>query len=645
MGRSAILSNGRLAVGLDEKGHVHDFYYPYVGLDNLTTARSMHHRIGVWVDSAFSWTDSEDWECTAELSADALMAHTRMYSQRLGIEISTIDFVDYEYDCLTRKISVKNTGTGHKSVRIFMHQVFEISRAGRADTALYVPDGNYILDYKGNCSLLISGQLDDLTPFDQFAVGNYGIEGKQGTYRDAEDGELSGHSVEHAGVDSVIRFSFGLNEGMSRTVDYWVAAADSQYDAEQIHAVMRQNFDQRLAANRMHWESWLALSDDRLQAVDEDRRAKIRKSLLTIKAHCDVRGGIIASCDSSIYNYGRDYYSYVWPRDGAYALWPLIRLGYQDEAKQFFNFCADVANEEGYLMHKYQPDQAIGSTWHPLLHGRRSELAIQEDETAILIIMLGEYLNYTGDEAFVKSLYERFAAKAADFLSGYIDEATGLPHASYDLWEEKFLTTTYTTATVYRALLVAAEIADHFNGPGHQSVWRASASSLLEKYPIFINPDRAGFRKGFLLNDTGNLDFDNTLDISSLYGVMSFGYFPKGAQDIAFAVEEYRRSMTADNGGIPRHENDGYFRVDVNSHGNPWPVASLWLAQYFIRINDLDAAKGYIEWVEAATQSGGMLPEQTSPHDNSPVSVTPLVWSHAEYINTVLDLTQKHSAR
>ena len=36
MGRPVVLSNGQLFVGLDEHGLVHDFYYPYVGLDNLT---------------------------------------------------------------------------------------------------------------------------------------------------------------------------------------------------------------------------------------------------------------------------------------------------------------------------------------------------------------------------------------------------------------------------------------------------------------------------------------------------------------------------------------------------------------------------------------------------------------------------------
>jgi hypothetical protein len=45
----------RLQSGLNEKGLVHDFYYPYVGLENLTTARMQPHHIGVWVDGDFSW--------------------------------------------------------------------------------------------------------------------------------------------------------------------------------------------------------------------------------------------------------------------------------------------------------------------------------------------------------------------------------------------------------------------------------------------------------------------------------------------------------------------------------------------------------------------------------------------------------------
>jgi len=218
-----------------------------------------------------------------------------------------------------------------------MHQVFQISRAGRADTALFVPEENYLLDYKGRCCLLIYGEDDNGQVFDQFSVGNYGIEGKEGTYRDAEDGELTDNAVEHGGVDSVLRFTLRLDSGQDAAVNYWIAAADSQQSGEVIHSLIKQDgVQRRLEMTRTYWHDWLRVGAERIQQVDKDYQPLVKKSLLIIKAHTDKRGGIIASCDSSIYNYGRDYYSYVWPRDGAYAMWPLIRLGYTEEPKKFF---------------------------------------------------------------------------------------------------------------------------------------------------------------------------------------------------------------------------------------------------------------------------------------------------------------------
>ena len=78
-----------------------------------------------------------------------------------------------------------------------------------------------------------------------------------------------------------------------------------------------------------------AAQPDKLVNVAEELREPLQKSLLIIKAHCDDRGSVLASGDSSIYNYGRDYYCYCWPRDACYAPWPLIRLGHFDEARAF----------------------------------------------------------------------------------------------------------------------------------------------------------------------------------------------------------------------------------------------------------------------------------------------------------------------
>lgn len=642
MARPVMLGNGALTVGLNEHGLVHDFYYPYVGLDNLTTSRSVHHKIGVWVDGEFSWVDDNSWDISVNFESDALVSSIRMQSDALKVELLFSDFVDSEYNVFCRQVTVTNQWGSPREVRLFMHQAFQISRGGRADTALFVPDENYILDFKGRCSLLIYGQNTNGQIYDQFAIGNYGIEGKEGTFRDAEDGELSGSAVEHGGVDSVIRFASTMGADEAATYDYWIVAAESQLAAENIHVeICKHGLAARLEATRRYWHEWLSTGANVMHAVDKQYQEHIKKSLMIIKAHTDKRGGIIASCDSSIYNYGRDYYSYVWPRDGAYAIWPLIRLGYTEEPKKFFEFCRDILTPEGYLMHKYQPDRAIGSTWHPLLHGQRRELAIQEDETASVIYMLGEYYEYTSDDEYVRNLYGTLIQPAANFMARFIDEQTGLPHASYDLWEEKFLTNTYTVASTYQALLVAADFAEKFDYPDDVLRWREVSDKILRGADVFFDPERQAYRKGFLLKSDGSLEFDNTLDISSLYGVMMFALHknPEQLHATMNLIEQILLDKSP-SGGSPRYEHDRYFEVQPEYMGNPWFVTTLWLGQYYIRSKQRDKAIKYVDWAISKMLPSGVLPEQIHPTDSSHLSVTPLVWSHAELINTMLDISR-----
>jgi GH15 family glucan-1,4-alpha-glucosidase len=390
MARSAFLSNGRLGVGLDEKGFVNDFYYPYVGLDNMTSARFIHHKIGVWVDGIFSWLDSYDWHVSAGLDEHSMMSRVHYHSDRFGLSLNFRDFVDVTYDFFGRVVIVENHLEARRDVRLFFGQVFQISDAGRVDTALYHPSLHpYILTYHGNLSFVAGLRTQDGDSFDQFAVGNYGIEGKAGTYLDAEDGELSGNLVEHGGVDSIIRTSFEVHAKGSYHVDYWVAASNRNYShATHIHRHLSANgLYYYLNATSNHWKQWLAKSDEYLTKVDVKYRSLATKSLLTIKAHCDERGGIIASADSSIYNYGRDYYNYVWPRDAFYALSPLLEMGYLDETKMFLDMMMRVRSPRGYAHHKYLPDYSMGSTWHPMMQGDSPELNIQEDETASVVML------------------------------------------------------------------------------------------------------------------------------------------------------------------------------------------------------------------------------------------------------------------
>jgi GH15 family glucan-1,4-alpha-glucosidase len=640
VGRPVILSNSHILVGLDEHASVHDFYFPYVGLENLASSRNLNHKIGVWTDNKFSWLDDGSWDIKMDFEDTALISRISAEHAKLKVRLDFQDFVDSHHPVLVRLIKVTNLADDRREVRLFTHQAFQISRSGRSDTALFVPEGHYLLDYKGWSSLLIYAEDQDGHPFDQFAVGNCGIEGKEGTFKDAEDGELSGSLVEHGGVDSVMRTAVSLDSKQSKTVNYWVVAADSRADAEKYHKqFLNGGAAERLQATRQTWKDWLAIAGSRLDGIDERYRRLAVKSLMVVKSHADRHGGIIASADSSIYNYGRDYYSYVWPRDGAYALMPLIELGYKEEPKRFFQFCADTMNKDGYMMHKYQPDRALGSTWHPLLHLNHPELPIQEDETAITLYALYRYLEVSNDEDFVRNMYARFIQPCANFMAEFIDDQTSLPHASYDLWEQKFATFTYTVFVTLKALDAAAKIAERFNKSDDRERWLAAKDRIESGLKSLVGSN-GGYIKSLLLQPHGEIKSDATVDAATFFG--AFQYDKSDPDRLSATVKAVEETLldASPIGGVPRYEHDDYFLADKTKLGNPWMITTLWLAQYYLANDKRADAEKLIDWVQQRAGDSGMLAEQADPTTGIGVGVCPLVWSHSTFLETVLLLSK-----
>lgn len=637
--KTAVLSNGELCVGLNQNGLVDDFYYPYVGQRNLSSERIMQHKLGVYVDGLFSWVDDGSWTKELDFEDDALIATAKYTNHNLQVVLDIRSVVDVEHNSFMRLVHITNLAGNSREVRLFIHQVFQISNGGRGDTAFYDPDNKYIVDYKGDIVLASYGRNTD-GDCSSYSIGNYGIEGKAGTFKDAEDGELSENNVEHGGVDSVLGFYQEVGANSSTSVEYWIVAAGSHQEAEYVHKqLLASSLVNRLALAKNKYGAWLEIADNNMTHVPETERRLIRKSLLMIRAHTDTRGSILASSDSSIYNYGRDYYAYCWPRDGAYAVWPLIRLGYKDIPKSFFNFCVRAAHRDGYLQHKFQPDGSYGSTWHPLIHRHHRELAIQEDETASVLYMIAEYVERNDDHEYFKSIYEPFIKPACEFMAHFIDRETGLPHASYDLWEEKFLTTTYTVFLVSNTLRRMAKLANDIMGDKDVGRWIVSAETIDGNAHQLYDKDHGYFIKGFYLTDDHLIEKDYTLDISSMYGVLRYGGGLEGTQALRSTVNHIESDLVAKtpHGGVPRYTNDNYLRDNRPVPGNPWFVSAYWLAQYYISAGNLDRAKSLMQWCDERRQTSSIMSEQIDAHTKEPLGVAPLVWSHAEHINTALD--------
>jgi glucoamylase len=89
-------------------------------------------------------------------------------------------------------------------------------------------------------------------------------------------------------------------------------------------------------------------------------------------------------------------------------------------------------------------------------------------------------------------------------------------------------------------------------------------------------------------------------------------------------------------GGVIRYENDSYFLARKEYPGNPWIICTLWLGRYFIKSAQPDKAKELIDWAIATALPSGVMSEQVDPVDKQQLSVSPLVWSHAELADILL---------
>lgn len=594
------LGNSKLSILYDENFYIKDIYYPYKGIFNHSFGGSF--KIGIFHDGKFKWIEEIK---DKKIESHALFGKLTLNFENL--EASMIDVVTLKRDALIRKIELS------QRAEIVFYNDFRICSNKLGDSAIYDPDLDSIIHYKNEFFFLIGGS----ERIENFDIGNR-ESGK--VLKNCENHNLQKGLAERGSVDSALSFS-------SKFFYFWIIAGKSYSEVERVQKELKKECAKYHLNSISYWKN--------LTKNFESDLFKVSVSLLL--SSIGYNGAIPASLDSEIAKETFDTYAYVWPRDASFIAIALQKLGYSKRLKKFHEFMLDLLSHEGYFLHRYNPDGSFAGTWHPVKKWKGKLINIQEDETATYLLSLCDYIERNKDLNFLEENIEKII-KAANFLSEFRDPKLKLPLESYDLWEERIGVHAYTVASVYAALISVGKLI------------KERAESEAKKFIEIANEMKRAFRmyffdKGLMLRTirlkNGEvIRKDPTLD-SSMIVTYLFGIVDE--DEIRDTIKEIERRLWVENsGGLARYENDPYRRIKTNYSGipgNPWIITTLWLAQYYANKIKAKAIR-LLKWTEGTATSTFMLPEQISPFDRSPTSVTPLLWSHAEYIKTYMMLTE-----
>ncbi|UHA72270.1 glycoside hydrolase family 15 protein [Paenibacillus sp. 481] len=667
MPRHLVVGNGKMLVNLDQHAYIRDVYYPYVG--QLNHVGGYRCRVGVWVEGHFSWLTDPEWHFELGYVDETLVTEVTAHHAALGITLRMNDAVHQRDTIFLKRIRVSNLHDAEREVRFFFHQDLVINETEVGDTAVFYPDNRTLFHYKKDRYFMfngLSGANSDSTITDsansdstnkadtgifEYSTGVKRFHSAEGTWKDAEDGHLMGNAIAQGSVDSTLSLRTLVPAKAENELFYWFAAGRNLHEVMRLDAYVRESHPGRLIDRvETYWRRWVNKSNRSFANLEPELVKLYKQSLLIVRTQTDAGGAIIAANDTDIMQFNRDHYSYMWPRDGALVAQAMSSAGYHGMIAAFFRFCSDALTSDGYLLHKYNPDGTAGSSWHPYIHDKRSQLPIQEDETALVLHALWHDYEQHGDIELPQSLYRSLVRKAAKFLLHYTDESLDLPLPSYDLWEERYGIFTFTASAVYSGLMASSRFAALF-GDDTRSLTYAQGAERIKKGILthLWNEEEQRFARSLYRKD-GQWHQDMTPE-SSIFGIYEFGVLPPDDARVISTMNALRQKLSAKTsvGGIARYWRDYYFQrssdMEVAS-GNPWIICTLWFACHDIAIArslaDLQRPHEALQWVAAHSLPSGLLPEQVDPFNGSPISVAPLTWSHATYVDTVLRYVQKY---
>lgn len=645
----AIIGNKNIRATFTSKGELIRTYYPNVDFKQFVD----YFHVGMKInDSAIIYLhDDINNKYNQYYTENTNILNTEIENTYFNIDITQTDFAMTKENVIVKKYTFVNNN------KIDLNLSFLVR------SKLYSNHNNMV-----SAKVIDNGLIQYNHDFSFCTFANQNISGHRindvaNYIRDAvlEDKDYIGMSE-----DSAISYNLGtLKPGEKGKICLFIYVDNNnnikniEELEEKIETLKRIDAKKELAQTKKYWTSYLEKHDG-LKIKETDNKIvneKVkniynRTILLFPLLQNEETGGISATIEVDENREKSGRYSYCWPRDAVFITKALDYLNMNKETEKFYEgFCKKTQSKNGMWEQRFYTDGTLAPCW-----------GYQIDETASVIYGIYEHYKIKKDIKFLSNNI-KMCENALKFLFKYLEnvfdekEENDLvkkeieekvkeegretdkiyKHLSYDLWEMNEGVHLYSLSSIYGAISAMLKIYEEIKPKYENNRLKLEqiAKNAL-KIENEINNIKKYVEKNLYNENTKTLrrnTTDDKMDISIIGSVYPFELFGGKEKKIINTVEKINLTLRTYTSGYLRFEQDSYLEGR-----NPWPIATLWMAMYYLKCGNKEMAQECFNFVTNSATTLGFLAEQVDNSNMKPAWIIGLGWSHAMYIITLAEL-------
>ena len=622
----AIVGNEKLKVTFTDKGELVRLIYGTIDFKQFIET----YHVGVKVNnSALIYLhDDINNSYKQEYIEDTNIVVTNIYNSYFKLKVVQKDFVPLKDNVLIKEYTLINENNIDLNINMLAY-----SKA-------YSNLNNDTCGYIKNDALLQYNHDYTICTFSKNKILSAQINGSLESF---PTGKVWGKDYVGMSPDSAISYELGvIKPGEEVKFVLYVMVNDNSNKAlireldQEIDRIKKLELQKVEEDTIKYWQKFIK-EHDKLKINKSDLSYKIKKIynrsilLFPLLSNSET-GGISAGFEVDEFKSKCGRYSFCWPRDAAFITEALDIVGMEEQTEKFYSvFCKMTQNKNGMWEQRFYTDGRLAPSW-----------GYQIDETASVVF--GAYAHYktTKDKKFLKDNLKMFEG-AISFLQKYVDdlmaEEQKMPK-SYNLWEENEGVALYSMASVYAAFSAMHRIYTALqqmmlNNKGTID-YTNKQLKMLEKYSTIVREySEKAFYDESKKSYVRNLE-DGKMDSSMLGAIIPCKMFKLDDERVKNTIERINMTLRTYTGGYLRYEGDHYMNGKY-----PWPIATLWMAWYYLEAGENDKALECFNFVVNSCSELGYLGEQVDNETMKPVWVIGLTWSHAMFLITLNKLIQK----